>query len=125
MSIDEREDFGSTSTLEITHSTGDEFKVMKIKDDEHNDDDGGDELVDIKEPLSVLNRRSGADKKLNFSSYTDIETRISNQNDVLMRLQRQKVLNQSQNAKVESFLYIYIYICKISFSGILIARTRG
>lgn len=102
MSIDEREDFGGTSTLEITHSTGDEFKVIDIKDDEHGDDDD-DELVDSKEPISISNRRS-TDKKFNFPSYTDIDTRISNQNDVLMRLQRQKVINQSQNAKVVRLL---------------------
>ena len=86
MSIDEGEDFGvSGEVLVSAGSTGDSKEI--------DSKEGGTDT-------SPTTRRRAADKKFKFPTYTDIETRISNQNDVLMHLQRQKVLNQSHNAKV-------------------------
>ena len=40
-------------------------------------------------------------KSWKSSIYIDIDTKISQQNEMLMNLQRQKVWNNSQNAKLE------------------------
>ena len=93
MSISEGDDLGASGDgLISAQSTGDSKEL--------------DERDDTADTSPTAPRRA-ADKRFQFPSYTDIETRISNQNDVLMRLQRQKVINQSHNAKV-LFLFIYL-----------------